>query len=1005
MNRHLYSVGVCAVLVLSAAISVSAAADMEKSSEEALGIVIRDVLDGQTDGIWVYATRAPLEAGTKICGWHTEHVVRERSWFFFIDDLPGANWHHPCRYVLVDSATGEVTVIQEKNPPHFFNEMEWVIGKPTETPNRPEGSAICPPKQYGTLSTDNLWAVLCAGYLSSWDYRYWHDLSHQYTCLVEVYGYLDDHIYVLLDDGSHPLGLDLDMDGDNDIGYACTEADMDYVLGHLATILGPEDQFFMFVTDHGGSHGGWDVYMCMNDGNEYTPDELDYWMDQMDATNKMFCMEQCYSGGFGPTLMSTNGDNRVLGAACRYNQPSWKCDDEGDFDEFCYYWTSAVRWCYPLSSEEPWECGAPCDADANSDGYISMREAFDWAETYDSRNEDPQYYESSTGIGDVMWLSPPVSGEVIHVPGDAPTIQAGINMAFDSDTVLVADGTYTGSGNRDIDFNGKAIVVMSENGPEATIIDCEGSASNPHRGVWFRNGEGTGSVLKGFTIQNGYADGGWGGGIVAYFASPTIVECWIRGCRADADGGGIQCYGSDATIMGCAFTGNYAGDDGGGISVDWMDASPRIISCTVSGNKANGDGGGICGMRECDLTVENTIVWGNCSNTTGDEVYIRSGSSISFECCDVDSPGVGGTGTVIWVAHNIFVDPLFCDPVSCESAPTIAGDYHISDDSPCAPEEQPICGLIGAFDVGCGGGVIHVPGDAPTIQAGINMASDGDTVLVAHGIYTGFGNRDIDFNGKAIVVMSENGPKATIIDCKGSTSIPHRGVWFRNGEGPGSVLKGFTIQNGYADGGWGGGIVAYFASPTIVECWIRGCRADSDGGGIQCYGSDATIMGCAFTGNYAGDDGGGISVDWMDASPRIISCTVSGNKANGDGGGICGMRECGLTVENTIVWGNCSNTTGDEVYIGSGSSIRFECCDVDSPGVGGTGTVIWVAHNIFVDPLFCDPVSCQRAPTIAGNYHLSKDSPCAPEEQPICWLIGAFDVGCGGGSVIIDPHQ
>ena len=61
----------------------------------------------------------------------------------------------------------------------------------------------------------------------------------------------------------------------------------------------------------------------------------------------------------------------------------------------------------------------------------------------------------------------------IRVPADQPTIQAGIDAAVDGDTVLVADGTYTGEGNQDIDFKGKAITVQSENGAENCIIDCE----------------------------------------------------------------------------------------------------------------------------------------------------------------------------------------------------------------------------------------------------------------------------------------------------------------------------------------------------------------------------------------------------------------------------------------------------------------------------------------------------------------------------------------------------
>ena len=91
----------------------------------------------------------------------------------------------------------------------------------------------------------------------------------------------------------------------------------------------------------------------------------------------------------------------------------------------------------------------------------------------------------------------------LNVPSGFSTIQAAIDAAFDGDTVIVADGTYTGVGNKDLDFKGKAITVRSENGPGSTIIDCEGEG----RGFNFENRETESSVLSGFTITNGAAGG------------------------------------------------------------------------------------------------------------------------------------------------------------------------------------------------------------------------------------------------------------------------------------------------------------------------------------------------------------------------------------------------------------------------------------------------------------------------------------------------------------------
>src|SRR5262245_2129372 len=86
--------------------------------------------------------------------------------------------------------------------------------------------------------------------------------------------------------------------------------------------------------------------------------------------------------------------------------------------------------------------------------------------------------------------------------------------------------------------------------------------------------------------------------------------------------------------------------------------------------------------------------------------------------------------------------------------------------------------------------IIRVPADVATIQAAINTSIDGDTVQVSPGTYV----ENLNFSGKAIRVTSVQGPEVTIIDGNQNGSV----VVFSSGEGPQSVLNGFTIRNGNA---------------------------------------------------------------------------------------------------------------------------------------------------------------------------------------------------------------
>ena len=148
-------------------------------------------------------------------------------------------------------------------------------------------------------------------------------------------------------------------------------------------------------------------------------------------------------------------------------------------------------------------------------------------------------------VGLALLASSPVQGATIYVPDHQPTIQAGIDAAANGDEVVVRDDTYSGVGNRDIDFLGKAITVRSENGPDNCTVDCEGSPGGYHRGFYFHSGEDENSVLDGFTVINGYMESAWlgtygGAGIYCGDSSPTIMNNVISSNEAWVSGGGIS---------------------------------------------------------------------------------------------------------------------------------------------------------------------------------------------------------------------------------------------------------------------------------------------------------------------------------------------------------------------------------------------------------------------------------------------------------------------------------
>lgn len=143
---------------------------------------------------------------------------------------------------------------------------------------------------------------------------------------------------------------------------------------------------------------------------------------------------------------------------------------------------------------------------------------------------------------------PFASGADIYVPDSYATVQDAINASADGDRIIVRPGSYV----ENIDFIGKAITVTSELGPDVTVIDG-GKVTSV---VTFATGEGSDSVLSGFTVTNGTGTYDWpdfysGGGIYCDGSSPTIDGNIIEDNSVDSGygcGAGIYCWQGSPTI-------------------------------------------------------------------------------------------------------------------------------------------------------------------------------------------------------------------------------------------------------------------------------------------------------------------------------------------------------------------------------------------------------------------------------------------------------------------------
>ncbi|MGA1869875.1 MAG: right-handed parallel beta-helix repeat-containing protein [bacterium] len=588
------------------------------------------------------------------------------------------------------------------------------------------------------------------------------------------------------------------------------------------------------------------------------------------------------------------------------------------------------------------------------------------------------------------------------------------------------------------------------------------------------------SLVTGCRIWNNIAQSG-GGGIFFDESSSSIINCIISKNQAKW-GAGLYCHDSSPIITNCTISNNTA-KTGGGIECD-ENSSPSIVNSILWGDIAGGNPHEIYLSNNSSITVtysdiqQEEEIFPGSGNININPLFINSEEGNyhlkpDSPCIDAGTPSGAPSedqegisrpqGEEIDMGAYEYSGSTSCTPQAIFTANQTKGTDFVTVEFDASSSDGIQNGETeffwqfgdgttgsglrashnysgyGTYDVSltitteCGShkathyNLIKIKSSQITkevgegypyasIQEAINDAQYGEILLVHDGTYI----ENINFQGKAVIIRSENGPENTVIDGNAIGSV----IIFDHSEGEESVLDGFIIQNGSAE--YGGGVYCYSASPTITNCIIKNNTASEGGGGIFCeensspvinncsiitntakwggsicclLSSSPTITNCTISENTA-EFGGGI-LCYKDSAPIINGNTIKKNRASHLGGGIDCYDTSSVKITNCIIHDNTA-PYGGGIYGDTASAIIAHCTIVNNAaskeggGIGSisssltiTNCILWGNEddlydcsatysniqdgdrgegNISADPLFVNLTE--------GDYHLQSISPC-----------------------------
>ncbi len=512
-----------------------------------------------------------------------------------------------------------------------------------------------------------------------------------------------------------------------------------------------------------------------------------------------------------------------------------------------------------------------------------------------------------------------LQARIINVPADYSTIQAGINISANGDTVLVQPAIY----QENINFNGRRIVLCSlyllnhdTTSINSTIIDGQQSGSV----ITLNHDEDSLAVISGLTIRNGRSR--LGGGINCLDSSPIIRDNKISGNTAyyqndsDGNGGGIASISGNPLIERNKFIGNSS-VSGGGI---WIGAGARIRDNIFVENNARIEGAGIFIGNDTESEITGNILSDNHAGSGGGiSAFNISTTLISANTISGNDVNLDGAGMY-----------LFFNNVPDERS-IIVNDNSISDNI-ASGQGAGIC--IRCNYYGEGDRIFMISHN----NISSNISGNGG------GIYLGYGARQS--------VVEDN-----IIN--NNSASTGGGIY---------CLKEFDIKLNRIYGNnsvMGGGIYCERSNPNIIGNSIFQNRASLMGAGICCdYSPAPSIIGNLIYEN----DGNGI---YCYESNPLIKGNVIFENTGFEGGGIYSWLSH-ATITNTILWDN-NAPDGPQILLEDDSSSLISYNNIQG-GWSGNG-------NISSNPLFRDPNNgdFHLMSTTCGDAF---DSPCIDAGDP-----------------------